>query len=236
MPPIRAILFDKDGTLIDFEASWAAIARAMASEAAGGRDDKAARLLDLAGFDAAAGRFRADSVFAAGTNEQVVRLWHPLTPDEEIAPLVAHYDRLVAGLAAQAAVALPGIPQALEHLKARGLALAVATNDSTEGAERTVEALGIARFFSACYGYNAVENPKPAPDVVFAFAERLGVTPAEIAFVGDNRHDMVTGRDAGCGLVVGVLSGTGTRETLEPLAHAIIGSVAELPDFLAGQQ
>jgi phosphoglycolate phosphatase len=46
--------------------------------------------------------------------------------------------------------------------------------------------------------------------------------------VGDSTHDLAMGRAAGCGAVVGVLSGTGTRETLFPLAGRIIASVAEL--------
>jgi phosphoglycolate phosphatase len=232
MTPIRGILFDKDGTLIDFEASWSAIARTMALEAAGGDTAKADRLLDLAGFDSKSGRFRADSVFAAGTNEQVVRLWHPETPDEEIADMAARYDTIVAEAAAGAAVPLSGIPEAVAELHHRGFRLGVATNDSTAGAERTLEALGIAGHFAACFGYDAVENPKPAPDVVHAFAAKIGLEPAEIAFVGDNGHDLVAGREASCGLVIGVLSGTGTHGTLAPLAHVILNSVADLPAWL----
>ena len=40
-------------------------------------------------------------------------------------------------------------------------------------------------------------------------------------------------RAAGAGLVVGVLSGTGTRDTLEPLADVVLDSVAELPAYLS---
>lgn len=232
MATIRAILFDKDGTLIDFEKTWSAIARVMALEAAAGDAARADRLLDLAGLDLRTGRFRADSVFAAGTNEQVVRLWHPTAGDAEIAGLAVDYDRIVAQAGAAAAVALPGIPESVAALHGRGLVLAVATNDSTSGARRTLEALGIAGHFTACFGYDAVANPKPAPDVVYAFAEQAGLSTAEIAFVGDNRHDLVAGREAGCGLVVGVLSGTGTRDKLEPLAHVLLDSVADLPAFL----
>jgi len=230
---IRGILFDKDGTLIDFDATWAAVARKMALTAAAGDEDAAGRLLDLSGFDAASGRFRADSVFAAGTNAEVVALWHPRLDPEALAETVAAYDAVSAREGAASAVALPGIRDAVARLHDAGYRLGMATNDSTLGAERTLVALGFAHMFAAAYGYDAVARPKPAPDMVVAFADMAGLRPSNIAMVGDNRHDLETGRAAGAGLVVGVLSGTGTRETLGPLADVIVDSVADLPDLLA---
>ena len=51
--------------------------------------------------------------------------------------------------------------------------------------------------------------------------------------VGDNRHDLEMARAGGAGLAVGVLSGTGTRETLAPMADVILDSIADLPGYLA---
>ena len=111
----------------------------------------------------------------------------------------------------------------------------MATNDSTSGAERTLLNLGIAQMFEAAYGYDAVPNPKPAPDTVIAFCDLTGLRPAEIAMVGDNRHDLEMARASGAGLAVGVLSGTGTHETLAPMADVVLESIADLPGLLAGR-
>jgi phosphoglycolate phosphatase len=235
MSRIRGILFDKDGTLIDFNATWNAVARKMALRAAAGDAARAARLLDLSGFDTTAGRFRADSVFAAGTNADIVALWHPEVTADDLSRVVAEYDELTAQEGAASAVALPGMTDAIARLHAADYRLGMATNDSTLGAERTLVALGFAHMFSAAYGYDAVARPKPAPDVILAFADMAGMRASEIAMVGDNRHDLETGRAAGAGLVVGVLSGTGTRETLSPLADVVIDSVVDLPELLAGR-
>ena len=232
MSRIRAILFDKDGTLIDFNATWAAVARTMALQAASGDIVQADRLLDMSGLDLVTGGFRPDSIFAAGTNADIVALWHPHLDREELTATVAMYDALTAREGAASAVALPGIHDAIARLHAAGYRLGMATNDSTLGAEQTLVALGFANMFAAAYGYDAVARPKPAPDVLIAFADMAGMKPAEIAMVGDNRHDLETGRAAGAGLVVGVLSGTGTRETLAPLADVILESVADLPGYL----
>lgn len=232
MRKIRGALFDKDGTIIDFNATWAAVARRLAFEAAGGDKARTEALLILSGYDPATGRFQADSVFAAGTNAEVVELWNPGLARDELARMTARYNEITAREGAASAVALPGVLDALEAMHARGMAIGMATNDSTSGAEQALAALGISSVFAATYGYDAVARPKPAPDVVLAFADTVGLRVSQVAMIGDNRHDLETGRAAGAGLVVAVLSGTGTRETLEPLADIVLGSVADLPAYL----
>lgn len=232
---IKGILFDKDGTLVDFNATWLAVADLMAMDAAGGDRQKADKLLDVAGYDFEAKRFKADSIFAAGTNRDVVELWFPRLSNDEQTDALHHFNDITAVQGSQMAVALPGMAKALGALHAKPYRLGVATNDSTAGCEKTLLALGVAQLFDAAYGYDAVANPKPAPDTILAFCDLTGLKPSEVAMVGDNRHDLEMARAGGCGLAVGVLSGTGTRETLSPLADVIVDSVVDLPDLLAGR-
>ncbi|MGD9915560.1 MAG: HAD family hydrolase [Rhizobiaceae bacterium] len=231
---IKGILFDKDGTLVDFQQTWHAVAVSMALRAAEGDQKRADLLMEVAGYDFENRRFKADSVFAAGTNADIVELWYPHLSGEERAMMITEFDTVTAEEGALQAVPLPGAREALASLHARGLRIGLATNDSTGGAEKTLLALGIAQLFDAVYGYDAVANPKPAPDPVLAFCDFTGLKPSQVAMVGDNRHDLVMARAAGAGLAVGVLSGTGTREALTPLAHIVMDSVADLPGYLAG--
>jgi phosphoglycolate phosphatase-like HAD superfamily hydrolase len=64
--------------------------------------------------------------------------------------------------------------------------------------------------------------------------QRFGVTsPSRVAKVGDTPADLEEGRNAGCGLIVGVTSGTHTREQLERCPHThLIEDVRELPGLL----
>ena len=132
------------------------------------------------------------------------------------------FDRFTAEQGALKAVPLPGTRDAIAALHAGGFLLGVATNDSTGGAEKTLLAIGIAQMFVAAYGYDAVANPKPAPDTVRAFCDLTGLKASQVAMVGDNRHDLEMARAGGCGLAVGVLSGTGTAETLTPMADIVL--------------
>ena len=232
---IKGILFDKDGTLVDFNATWLGIADFMAMDAAEGDRWKADRLLSAAGFDFVNKRFRPDSIFASGTNMDVVELWFPRLSDEDQMLAVARFNEITSVQGSSMAVALPGIVGALTALHKRSYRLGVATNDSTAGAEKTLVTLGVAQLFDAAYGYDAVANPKPAPDTIVAFCDLTGLKPSEIAMVGDNRHDLEMARAGGCGLAIGVLSGTGTRESLSAIADVVLDSVADLPDFLSAR-
>ena len=69
---------------------------------------------------------------------------------------------------------------------------------------------------------------KPAPDGLLRIAHSLGVVPARMTIVGDAAGDLHAGRAAGCGLVVGVLSGPARSAELAPLADAVVADVHAL--------
>ncbi len=232
MSRIRAILFDKDGTLLDFNRTWLSFIKQFVYEAAGGVEARSRELLELVGFNAEAGVFRAGSAMAAGTSADIVKILYPNLSGDGLAAMVAKADRRAADVARHSAVPLDGAVEAVQRLHGLGYRLGIATNDATLGAENTLAAFGIDHLFDAVYGYDAVTSPKPAPDVVYAFAGLLEIKPSEIAFVGDNLHDIMTARAASAGLAVGVSSGTGAAEDLACHADIVLASVADLPDYL----
>ena len=67
---------------------------------------------------------------------------------------------------------------------------------------------------------------------LLAFCGQTGCSVGEVAFVGDNIHDLETGRRGNAGLVVGVLTGTSTREHLARHADVVLNSIVELPELL----
>ena len=72
---ISAILFDKDGTLIDYHLSWRNVNETAALHAAGGDAALAAHLLREGGADPVTGRVAPGTVLAAGTPHEIAALF-----------------------------------------------------------------------------------------------------------------------------------------------------------------
>jgi phosphoglycolate phosphatase len=228
---MRGILFDKDGTLLDFEATWTPVLRRLALDAARGDAGRAERLLAEGGQIAATGKFRAGSVLGAGTSATITELWRPELSGEALTEAVAAMDRAFYEHGRAHSVPLPGVGDTLAALATRGIVMGVATNDATMAAKAALESLGIARYLPHVFGYDSVTRAKPAPDMVLAFAREAGLAPADIAVVGDNPHDMEMARAAGA-VAIGVTSGNSGADDFAGLADVVLPGVAALPEWI----
>ena len=229
---MHGILFDKDGTLLDFEATWLPVLRAFARDLAHGDEATAEAMLVRGGFDPETGRFRAGSTIAAGTSVDLARLWYPTLDGDALGTIVARIDQGFAAGGPSHSVLLPGVAETLAELAGRGHVMGVATNDGTATATEALDAIGLGSFFAQVLGYDAVTHPKPAPDMVLAFAAEAGMRPADVVVVGDNAHDLVMARTAGAGAAIGVLSGNSAADDLAPFADVLLSSIRDLPDWL----
>ena len=115
-------------------------------------------------------------------------------------------------------------------LKSRGLIIGLATADTKYNAHRCLEHLGIDSYFDYIGADDGVLAPKPQPDIFMDFAGRFHLQPSQIAVAGDTWNDMFFARRCR-GLAIGVLSGTGGRGNLEPLADYVLESVGDLPEL-----
>lgn len=229
---IRAVLFDKDGTLIDFDRSWFTISMELALHAAKGNEDKARSLMDAGGYDWQENTFRPNSVLSSGTVEEMVALWYPQAEPHEVEDIITELTSKSEEQAPLFAVAVDALHETLETLKQRGFVLGIATNDSEASAIATAKALKIDHYFQVIIGYDTTERPKPFADPIIYFAEKTGVDLSAIAMVGDNLHDLESANAADAGLAIGVTSGNSTREELAPYADLVLNSIADLPDLL----
>lgn len=235
---IEGILFDKDGTLLDYDATWAPLNKLAALEAAGGDSVVAERLLQAGGYDPATDSHLPNSLLVSASNDVIAGSWAELLGADP-AHLTERITAVFEASSAQTAVAVPGMEAVLTALKGRGLALGVATNDSEDSAYASLEPFGVIEQFSYVAGFDSGHGAKPGPGMVAGFCKATGLAPGAVAVVGDSHHDMEMGRSAGAGLLVGVLTGTGGRDDLAPHAHHVLESIAELEallDALAGKR
>ncbi|MCP8897498.1 HAD family hydrolase [Shinella daejeonensis] len=229
---ISGILFDKDGTLLDYARSWVPVNYELARIAARGDETLARTLLVAGGMDPDSGHVAPDSLLAAGNTveiaEGMVAAGAPFTREG----LTELFDGLFATSAALA-VAVTDLADFFKTLHARGYRLGVASSDNEASIRATAERFGFADYLHYVAGYDSGFGTKPEPGMVLGFCAATGLEPHQVAVVGDNNHDLHMGRSAGVGLTVAVLTGTGSRESLAAASDFclddITGLVALMP-------
>jgi phosphoglycolate phosphatase len=228
MRQIDGIVFDKDGTLFHFQATWGAWSEGLILDEAGPDMALRERLADVLGFDLKYRAFHPDSPVIASTTAEVAALLQPVLPHLDIATLRARMDARATTLRnVEAAPLLP----LFTALRGRGLKLGIATNDTEAPARAHLAASGITHLFDFVAGFDSGWGGKPAPGQLLAFAQAVGLDPAHCAMVGDSLHDLHAARAAGM-VAVGVLTGMADEATLDQAADVVLGSIAELPDWL----
>jgi phosphoglycolate phosphatase len=228
---IAGIIFDKDGTLFDFEATWSVWAFDLLTDLAAG---DAALLLSLAEvfrFDPEARKFAPDSPAISETTQILAERLLPLLPDWRRDGLVAHMKQMAAGAAVVEPIPLAPL---IAELKGRGLRLGVATNDNEAPARQHLSGAGVEHQFDFIAGYDSGHGGKPAPGQMLAFLSATGLAPHEVVMVGDSLHDLHAGRAAGLH-TVGVLTGPARAEDLAPHADAVLPDIGHLPLWLDAQ-
>jgi len=235
MAGLRGLLFDKDGTLIDFHATWHAFMLRLAQELCDDDRDLAEVLLERVGYDTASGRFQADSIVAAGSAIDIAEIWAPFLSGYGVDGLAVEIDRRARGHVEAAAVTVVPLAPFFRRLKGRGLALGIATNDSEAGARAMLRREGAEDLLDFVSGYDSGHGSKSGPGMGLAFARQTGLDPASLAMVGDNLTDLLLGRNAGYALSLGVLTGASDAAALGPFAHAVLPSIAELEAWLEAE-
>lgn len=227
---IRAVIFDKDGTLFDFRASWGGWTEGLIDRLAVHGADPAA-LQAVLGYDRRFRVFRPDSPVIAQTTPEIADLVHPHVPGLSLTELNALMNQLAASAPMAPAVPLRTV---LGALRDRGLVLGLATNDTEAPARAHLEGAGVLDLFAFVAGCDSGWGGKPAPGQLLAFAEAVGVPPVQAVMVGDSLHDLEAGRAAGM-KAVAVLTGIAGREVLAPHADVVLPDIAALGDWIAVQ-
>ncbi len=225
---LRGVVFDKDGTLFDFHATWGAWASGFIAQVARGDAALAEQLAEALDFDLPRGRFRKSSRVISGTMEVVVDVLHRCLPRRDRAQLHA---RVLASTAAAPQVPAAPLPPLLARLGNAGLALGLATNDAEAPARAHLERAGIHDRFAFIAGYDSGHGAKPGPGQLITFCRRTGLVPAEVLMVGDSLHDLASARAAGMRSLA-VLTGPAEAGDLAPHADAVLPDVGALPGWL----
>lgn len=232
---LHGILFDKDGTLVDFDGTWGPAAYAVMSSLAEGDRARLEGLLAVSHYVEDERRFRPTSPLIAGSSSAYGPLWAAVLGRKAGPDLYAEMDRLFReeGLRALRPIGRPA--RVAARLIEAGYTLGMATNDTEASARAQAHALGLDPYLGFVAGYDSGHGSKPEPGMICAFAAHLGVPPERVVMVGDTAHDLLAARAAGA-VAIAVLSGplgTAAHDALAPLANHVIATIEDLPALLA---
>jgi phosphoglycolate phosphatase len=226
---VRALLFDKDGTLTDFRATWEGWLPGALDALAAESGTSQADLSRAIGMSPDTRRFTSDSLFVTAPGDVTAAALANVVgwPASEVRTWMATRAAEVRQVAAA------DLPALFRRLRATGRPLGVLTNADEAEARRHLDALGVLPHLTAVIGCDSGYGAKPDPGGALAFAAELGLDPAEIALVGDSQADIGAARAAGM-VAIGVATGTRDAADLAGEVDVVLPSVADLPAWLDG--
>lgn len=193
--PIRAVLYDFDGTLAD---STELIMRCYRHT-----------------MDAHLGHVPPDEEWLSGFGMTLETQLRRFARDEaEAGRMLDTYRGYQDSIHDELLRPFPGAVETVAELERRGYRLAIVTSKHRRSAMRGMELCGLVSHFDVIVTPEDVTEPKPHPEPVLFALEKLGVTAEEAIFIGDSPHDVASGKAAGT-RTAGVLWGPFPRAALE---------------------
>ena len=229
---IKGIIFDKDGTLFDFNATWGAWTRTMLEAEAAGDPVLFARLADVLGYDVENASFYPESMVIASTAGELAQMIRTVLPDLDTDALLSRMN--TAAAAVDQVEAIP-LREYFSRLRATGLKLGIATNDAEAPARAHLDRAGVTQHFDFIAGYDSGHGGKPAAGQLHAFCAATGLGPDDCLMVGDSTHDLHAGLAAGM-RTIGVLTGPAPHAELAPFADVVLPDIGAIPGWLKSQK
>ncbi|MGZ9586226.1 HAD family hydrolase [Paenibacillus marinisediminis] len=239
---VRGILFDKDGTILQFISLWGNWAEQVMDSLERELRAEGAELPDQPGYILGVHldeqrRVTAHDRFgplAMGSPTQMISiatyyLYRAGVPWNEAMRrannLFEHANETNLDHAQIRPVA--GVVDFLERCEAAGLIRGVVTADDKEPSKQHLSKMGILHHFNSVVGDDCVTHGKPYPDMVELACRELGLAPHEVVVIGDSVGDMEMGRSAGCALNI-FIDEEGYFEHKPDAADVMIRSYHEL--------
>lgn len=174
---IKAVLFDKDGVLMDSEAEYERRRQIFFSE----------RGIDSSGFPD----------FYGSNNDVIWRTVEPNDAERRARLAVEFVERFKDEPMIYADYVYPAVRPTLEALRARGILTALVSSSPRKFIDRFLDETGLTELFDYTVSGEECENHKPAPDVYLRAMGALGVHPDEVLVVEDSPLGIAAGRAAG---------------------------------------
>lgn len=213
--PVKGVLFDMDGIVLDTERLYARFWREAAEELGFSMTHEQA--LGMRSLSNEAGQAQLERYFGPGVSRQRFRKIRIRRMDE--------YTRQY-GVDPK-----PGIYELLDELQRRGIRTAITTSSPLERVEQYLKPLGLFdRFDQICSGHQ-VARGKPEPDIYLFGAESIELEPEACLALEDSPAGILSAYRAGC-ITVMVPDMDQPNRTTEELLFAKADSLHDIVDLI----
>ena len=209
--PVRALIFDLDGTLIDSKRDLIHSVNAMLGEMGRARLDEET----ISGYIGHGAPLLVSRALGSNAKEDELR--------SALQFFLAYYEEHKM----DTTCAYPGIPDALAELSRKKAPMAVLTNKPVKISVRILESLGLASYFRVIYGGNSFETKKPDPFGANKILSEFSAQPREAIVVGDSEVDVQTARNAGT-IAAAVNYGFGVHDRTQHPADIYLDKLSDL--------
>ncbi len=231
------IIFDKDGTLLDFRQTWLSVFRELINLMlikTGPSKNLSKRIQDMLGMDFEKWDIDGNGPLAMGTSFEVENLLagcvylEGIRWDSAVEIVKQTVKEVFTGpIREKNLIPSKGAIEALKLVKQRGFLTALATNDNTIDATNDMDALGALPYLDVVVGADSVSNTKPAPDMIFHICGLLGKKPEDSIMIGDTMMDAIMGANAGVKVNIGIAEIV-SAEVLATRTDIVIASMNEI--------
>lgn len=234
---IKGIIFDKDGTLMDFEAFWVTVSRGAIADILKETNIDADVETVLCCLDVEDGVADINGILAQdpfpimgrAINDCLAKYGCVLS-DEEMTNLTvkAYHGNIKKGIVAPTC---KNVVEVMERLKGMGVKLGLVTTDDPYDTEKCLKALGVYDYFDEIYTDDGVLPTKPDPYCGNNFCKKYGLDKAQVVMVGDTLNDVRFAKNMGI-KVFCVAKSDKNRKVLEEYADLVMHDISCIFDCI----
>ena len=179
--PLKAVLFDLDGTLLDTGPEFFNIANQMLEQ-------RGIAALDYAEFR---------ETVSDGARGMVKKAFRIDEADAQFEPLRQQFLALYAQQLATRSELFAGMGDVLDYVESHGMVWGIVTNKPNAYAEPLLRALGLLERCAVLVCPDHVRERKPQPEALYLACDKIGCAIDEAIYLGDHRRDIESARNAG---------------------------------------
>ncbi len=227
---IKAILFDKDGVLVDFQATYGGSTIEVITRLSSGNAKILQKLASEIGIRLEDGHIDPHSMLVAGSVGEICGVWANILGVDNDPSFQAKINNRYTELTKSNAVFFDYVDDTLALL-GKTYKIGLATNDTEDCALAQLGHRDFHQYFDFVAGCDSGFGAKPETGMADAFAKQLDLNLNEVVMLGDSVEDMHFAKAAGM-IAIGVSTGPLPADELAHHADHMLGSLDELPQFL----